>query len=519
MQVVEENMPFEESLIWDLQRRYFDEMGMAAWQSGVVPHYATTNPRQANAYAEMVVALYKDYVRLSGAAAVTPLRILELGGGSGRFAYYLLRQLEVICAYEGISTTAFQYVLTDFTQSNLDYWRVHPRFQGYFESGALDMGLFDVTQPGPVALQISGELLGAVPSSAPLVVVANYLFDSIPQSLVYVDRDTISPVTVSVSVEGDPATMSSAALLEAMHLEYMIESATEPLFVEPEINAVLEIYRGKVHDAFVLFPAIGMRCLAGLRTFSQAGLLLITADKGGHSLPSVCFSQPPSPTIHGSFSLHANYHALLTYCGLQGGLHAFPAHAYYSVNTGCMLMLEHAAAYTSTQRASQKYLDDTGPDAYFTLYKCVRAHLETVSIRDILAALRLSLYDSHQLNIYTSRIGALLSTLQPTEAADLLVVLGRCWENYFPLQEERDLATILGSISYALDAYAWALFYFQQSTDIYGPFSGTYYNMATCYHMLGDEAHARPLLEKVLAAEPGNVGAQKLMATYMAAQT
>ncbi len=514
MELLEENRPFAESLIWDLQRRYYAEMGSAAWRLGEVPHYVTSNLRQANAYAEMIVALYKDHVRLVGMDAVARISILELGGGSGRMAFYMLQRLQVLCAWEGIALDAFRYVLTDFTQSNLDFWRIHPRFQKYFETGVLDIGLLDVTQPGPIALQISGELLGATASAAPLVVVANYLLDSIPQDLLFVHEDAIYPVAVSASLQGDAAAISPAEVLSALKLDYSIDTAAEKCYESAEINAVLEAYRGQVADAYVLFPAIAMRCLAQLRTFSQAGVLLLTADKGGHELGSVCFAHPPMLSTHGSFSINVNYHALHTYCGLGGGWHAFPAHPYYSINTGCMFFAADAPAYSFTQRAAEKYLDDIGPDTYFTLYKCVRTHLKTVEMRDILAALRLSFYDSHQLTIYSPRIAELLGNMRPGEIADLITVMHRCWENYFPLQEDLDLATTLGSICYAVDAYPWALFYFSQSTDIYGAYSGTFYNMAVCFHMLGDGAKAVAMLQKVVLYAPENEGAQALLAEY-----
>ena len=68
---------------------------------------------------------------------------------------------------------------------------------------------------------------------------------------------------------------------------------------------------------------------------------------------------------------------------------------------------------------------------------------------------------------------------------------------------------------YALDAYAEALFYFGHSTGIYGGYTGTYYNMAVCHHMLGNAAHAVALLEKVVLHDPGNAEAQALLAEYV----
>lgn len=510
---METNVPFSQSLIWDLQRRYYEEMGTEAWRQGEVPHYVTSNLRQANAYAEMIVALHKDHRKLTPDVAA-PIYILELGGGSGRFAYYLLRRLHDLCACEDIPPTAFRYLLTDFTQSNLDFWRIHPCFQPYFERGELDIALFDVTQPGPLHLQIADETLAPGRLDSPAVVIANYVWDSIPQELLHIDAGVLSTVNVSVSISQDPATLIPSQVLEMAEMGYTAATEAPAWMASPLLRPILEVYRGHEGESWLLFPALAIRCLAYLRSLSPAGFLLLTGDKGGHHLHQVLSGVPPTWASHGSISLNVNYHALQVYVDSTGGVTFFPDHLYHSINTGCLLLLRGAQQYTATLGATRKYLDSTGPDTYFTIYKCIRAHLDTVELRDILAALRLSLYDSHQLGIYIARIAALLPTLGRHEMADLLRVMHRCWENYFALAEGMDLATLLGSICYTVDAYEWALYYFSQSTDIYGPYTGTFFNMAVCHHMLGDGENARLLLEKVVAHDPGNAEAQALLTEY-----
>ncbi len=44
------------SILWDLQAAYFAERGIDAWRQGEVPHYVTSNPTIAAAYAEIVFA-------------------------------------------------------------------------------------------------------------------------------------------------------------------------------------------------------------------------------------------------------------------------------------------------------------------------------------------------------------------------------------------------------------------------------------------------------------------------------
>jgi len=114
--IVETGRPFSRSHIWQLQDAYFAGRGVEAWRQGEVPHYVTSNPTIANAYAEIVFAFRRDLERLAGSHD-DPLTICELGAGSGRFAFHFLRRLEHLCARADVAPEAFRYVLTDVADS------------------------------------------------------------------------------------------------------------------------------------------------------------------------------------------------------------------------------------------------------------------------------------------------------------------------------------------------------------------------------------------------------------------
>ena len=87
----------------------------------------------------------------------------------------------------------------------------------------------------------------------------------------------------------------------------------------------------------------------------------------------------------------------------------------------------------------------------------------------------------------------------------------------FPLGEEVDLANGIAAVLYAMDDYARALAFFQTSMQIYGPDTGTLYNIGACFHGLGEDAAAAAMLRKVLEYDPGNDAARKLLADCEAA--
>ena len=85
-----------ESPIWEVQRAYFEIQGPRAWATGTVPHYVTCNPVMARAYAKVIVGFAADCARARGgtqASGPRTLYIVELGAGSGRLGWNLVRAL------------------------------------------------------------------------------------------------------------------------------------------------------------------------------------------------------------------------------------------------------------------------------------------------------------------------------------------------------------------------------------------------------------------------------------------
>jgi hypothetical protein len=72
--------------LWRWQRNFFETRGPAAWSCGTVPHYVTSTPFIADAYARVVLAHLEDSLGHTTPREAVP--IVELGAGSGRFAIF-----------------------------------------------------------------------------------------------------------------------------------------------------------------------------------------------------------------------------------------------------------------------------------------------------------------------------------------------------------------------------------------------------------------------------------------------
>src|ERR1700760_3408906 len=95
--LLEGGVLLSESILWRYQERFFRSMGPRSWSEGHVPQYITTNPFIARSYAGVLLGWVRD--NRAALDLDEPFRVFELGSGSGRFAFHLIRNL--LAAWQG----------------------------------------------------------------------------------------------------------------------------------------------------------------------------------------------------------------------------------------------------------------------------------------------------------------------------------------------------------------------------------------------------------------------------------
>ncbi len=510
--VLDAEQPFSTSKLWELQQRYFTEKGSDAWRQGEVPHYVTNNPHMATAYAEIVFAHRRDQQRLLPEAALTePLVIMELGAGCGRLAFHFLQHLRDLCLQAALPMTAFKYVMTDYAETNLAFWRQHTHLQPFFTDGSLDLALFDTRQSTEFTLQISGQTISPASLQRPIVVIANYVFDSIPQELIYIEQGSASQCLVRLEVDAAPSSLSIEETLQRLSCHYAYRPLNAPLFDEPHFQTMLESYCKTLRNSHLLFPISGMRCLERLKVCSQQGLLLLSADKGENSLAKLQEMPAPEPDRHGSFSLQVNYHALGMWCEQAHGCVMFPQALTMSLNVCALLVVPDAASWLETRMGYQRQVQDFSPDDFYTISLHARQSINGMWLGDLLAHLRLACYDAHACSHYLPRMIEMASDYSPVEREMLTLVLEKVWARYFPLGEALDLANHMAYLFYMLADYPRALLFYQRSQNQYGANINVLYSKAMCHSLLEQPLLAQDLLEQILALEPDHEDAKTLL--------
>ena len=473
---------FSQSRLWQLQRDYFADKGIDAWRSGEVPHYISSNPVMGKTYAELVLAFLRD-LALKGQTTQT-VYLLELGAGHGRLCYHFFKHFEKYYQQSALTLPPFCYVLSDFTPSNVDYWQTHPRLQPYLAQGWLDFAVFDVLDSSEIELRQRAITLGAGCLNQPLMVIANYFFDSIPQALFQLENGQMSQCLLALLGDSESAQMSTVELIETIELQYsyqLLQENTDFYANEPVLNELLSIYRDNLKQTHLLLPHQGIRVLQRLKKWSDQGLLLLTADKGEHHLTHLDYRGAPKLDTHGSFSLSVNYHAFKHYCTTQGGSALFSRHQPGSLNVGCLLLLPEPSTYVETCQAYERFVNDFGPDDYFSLKKLIEKQLDNLSCIEIMSIIRLSGYDARLFIQMLPRVFDCVPALSENQRWDLFLAIPRLWDTHYPLGESEDLAFDLGNLLYVLGFYPEALVYYDLSIQIYGQSKEVLSNIALCY--------------------------------------
>ncbi|UHA75435.1 SAM-dependent methyltransferase [Paenibacillus sp. 481] len=510
----EQRYRFSEAPIWELQRTYYEELGLKAWNNDQVPQYITSNPMIGTAYAEMIFGLLQD--RASQGFVTEPVCIVELGAGAGRLAYHVLVELCRLRDYAGMAIPPFRYVMTDLAMNNVLAWKEHPALQSFIAEGLLDFARFDALQDTALNLVVADTTINEGELQQPLIVVANYFFDGIPQELIYVGDGQIYEVDVIVDSPKQMDTLRPSEALSQISLQYEHRRTPEYEQENYPYRDVIALYQEELEDSHILFPVAGLTCLERLDRLSQAGFLLITADKGDHLLESWKFSEPPELIIHGSFSLTANYHAIQYYFEQRGALTVFPPHHYKNINVGCVFNLDTPMSYGHTRLAYRRFIERFGPDDFFSLKEWVDRNIESMQLQPILSFWRLGGYDAEFFIQSARQISKLLSDANDEERLDIARGIEIMWSSYYIMEQRYDLALDAGLILFEMEMYEDSKRFLEISihADDEEIVSTVFYCLAICCFELELDADAVHYLRELLELEPDHEEAAELLSKF-----
>ncbi len=439
-----------ECQLWRAQRRYFETRGPGAWEPGQVPHYVTSNPFIAGAYARLVLAFARDARARGWLAPDTPLTVLELGAGTGRFAYHLLRRAEDL---GGAEAAGLRYVLSDAYEPTIAAWERHPRLARLFDRGRLDVARFDAERDVELSLRRAGRRLGPGDLEGPLVVIANYVFDGLPQDAFWVEGGRLHELLVNERL--GPTGEVDATLAEQADLD-LEASPIEAggYYGDAEWDALLGSQSARLASreaAACVLPIAALRCLRALAALPAGGrLMLLAADRGDHRPDSIGGGRDLQVAVHGSVSMRVDFHAIGAWFGSRGGRALHPDAGPQSLDVGAYVLGDEGGALPETDRTFREALAEFGPDDFFSLKKLLDASYDALTLPQALAALRLSAWDARIFEGLAAPLARLAPELELGHALDLERAAARVWETFFPIREDgadaEQLALTLGEV-------------------------------------------------------------------------
>jgi tetratricopeptide (TPR) repeat protein len=466
-----------------MQRDYFDQEGINAWVNQV-PFYITSNPYIANCYAQVTMRFIRDTLRNNPDAKNHPFYILELGTGSGRFSFYVLKALHELRKTLGMEDISICYVMSDFTKNNIKYYETHPALQPYLEQGLLDFAIFDMEAERPITLLKKNIRLSPETLVNPLTVFANYIFDTISHDAFTVHEGKLYELLLSIATPENNMRDNKPVEMEHLAIDYKVHEIKNAYYNDPDLDKILDIYKHSLKDSSFLFPIGSIKAIKLLKKLSSNKLFVIASDKGYSSVEALDHLGHPSLSFHGSFSKMVNFHALSNYFKNSGG-DAFLQTPRKGIKTSIFASNFNLSDMPETSAAIKYYVEGVSAADYFTLHRRMSDSFQECSLDVIAAHMNFTGWDPHIYLKLANRVTTLVDEADSDTINFMASNMHKMAANYYFMPKSECILFEIAVFFHSIKRHHDALDYYKQAQKFVGQQFGLYYNMALCEHHLG----------------------------------
>lgn len=498
---IEKQKKFSESCLWRLQREYFDQQGIDAWVNQV-PFYITSNPFIGAVYANIVIRFVRDWVAKHPDAKKHPFYIMELGTGSGRFSYYVIKALYELRQRLGMEDISIIYVMSDFTKNNIKYHETHPALLPYIEKGLIDFALYDMEAERPITLMRKNVKLDQELLVNPLTVFANYIFDTVSHDSFAVHEGKLYELLLDLSTEEQNIKDNKPVDMEKISVDYSVhEIRNSHYYSDPHLDHVLDLYKTSLKETSFLFPIGSFRAIKLLKKLSNNKLLLLSTDKGYGSLESLENLGHPSIAFHGSFSMMVNFHAIANYFKNSGGDYLLQT-SRPGIRTSVFSSGFQFTDMPETTAAMYQWIEGFSPGDYFNLHRHISDSFENIGIEALAAHLNLSQWDPHIFMKICGRISSLMSEADGETVEFLAHNMPKIAANYYNMPKSECVLFEIAVFYHAIRRYKEALEYYMASIPFVGEQFGLFYNVALCLHHIGNNEESLKYFKRAQQLDP-----------------
>ncbi len=374
--------PFEESSIWDSIATFYTERGLESWASGTVPSRISSNAWIADAYAEIIAAFMRD---LEAAGSTARPLVVELGAGSGLLGWHWTRRLAEISPDDDLPVDV---LLTETSAAHARAWLGEPRMARWFARPEIHLGVLRVDETPPTEVVD----LDGVPvplTDRPVVVIANYVFDSVPTDMLLLREGRVH--RVHVALEGEVRERESGRP-DLSGLEVRTEDRPIPTDVpitgHPLVDREIEGYRRRGATGYVPVPVKVIRFLGALSDGADPTLVLT----GDLAITIEAFPDEVPLLHHAYVACRTNFDLLGRVFEARGATAVFPRAEDSDFVVGAFLRGGNVALGRCEEAARARLLGFGPPDAQ-NLDDLILAHEGELESWTALAWLRMAGFD------------------------------------------------------------------------------------------------------------------------------
>ncbi len=515
--VIDENKPFSQSLFWQGQRAFYHEKGIEAW-AGEVPFYITSNPFIGNSYAKIVLRFLQDWTKKHPDSVNHPFYIIELGAGSGQFSFYVLNVLSKLLKTFNLEHLAVHYIITDFTENNIKFWQQHERLKPFVKSKLVDFALFDIEKDETITTINHQFKLTPNSSHNPVMVFANYLFDSIINDIFEVKNGTISESLVTLSTTEKNVENNTPKDWQKVKIDHKQQSITDNHYSDHLLNQTLDAYKQDLEDSYMLFPTGCLKGLQNLKKIANDKLLLVSSDKGYTTTFELDEQDFPELDFHGSFSLMVNFHAIERFFKLSNG-DAFIQSPRDGLTTCVFSSGFKLDELTETSYLLKSSVEGFSPSDFFNFYELIDTIHDEAELKLLASTLCLSHWDPFIFEQIGERLAELFDE-ENTEIIDYVVDnIPSIVDNFYFVPGCDDIFFSLGLMMYAIDHYDEAIKYYKMSEKYFKPEFEILYNHGLSYYYSKNYKQAIDYLTQAGALKPKDREIQNLLRSSKQMQT
>jgi len=501
--VLEEAKPLADSMLWTLQHTIYEQADVSIWGSGELPQYITNNNYIAKSYAELILAYLRDnYDTLNYDA---PIHIIEMGTGTGRLGFFILKTLTRFQPTINGKPVQFRYIMTDIAEKNVNYWQEHRALKPFIDNGSVDFAYYNVLTDNTFTLIKSGETLSADTMQNPVIFIANYFFDSIPQDLFFIEKGELSEGFVSMGLEAEPEDKNNISLNDII-LSYEREPITMPHFNDEEYDQMLAGYQERLGETSLLFPRLALNAIRNFEQLSNGRMLLIVGDKGHYQEELLLERGFPHVQHHGgTISMIVNFHAIGQYFDLRGGTTLHTQHLYSHIHASAFILGDSSNHdYVDLRRAYHEHFEMRGPDDFFILREILEKKTQEITVEQSLVYMRFSDWDY---SVFYACYPIFFGNMEYIQNSNLLMrevrwSLKHTWDNYYDIQEPRSLAYYIAMLLTGIGYYPDALEFFHLALEEREKNTGVFHNMAICHFKLRNLDEALKYANEALEMNP-----------------